>query len=336
MSNLKVNTLEAAAGNSIVTNSWIKCNSTPIQPNDLVNKQYVDSVLFSSSIGVQASYVDTQDQYYASLAGAKYVDKANGVTETISGAKTFSALPKCSLPPANPQDLSNKNYVDEMTAYSIGQANNIVQTAILQYQIGTIGPFMKIGLPQGTTGTLSQFTDPVAPFLTAVYVPTLDGEDGNTVLIQGINGISVTGSAGEETYNKILEVGGVAGVTAVTEIVNRVIIDGSQMTPVLIKFNGTLNTSGQVAVVGDRYINKSRGVSRVEQLTTGTYKIYFSKSFTDTNYVVTGCAGSGVGNEVDGFEVYEYDTGYVTVRTSGNVGGAPADLAFVNVAIHAI
>jgi hypothetical protein len=334
MSNLKVNTIEAAAGNSILSNSWIRCNTIPVQPNDLANKQYVDSILTSSNIGVQAVYVDTQDQYYASLADAKFMDKANNITETVSGIKTFNKLPKCTLVPAGSEDLTNKAYVDEMTAYSIAQANAFTTNAVVQYQISSIGPFLKLQLPQSATGSLASFTDPVAPFLTAVYVPSVDGADGGATIIQGINGISVTGSADEETYNKVIEIGGTPSVTSVTEIVNRVIIDGSQMVPVLIKFNGTLNTS-QAVGAGDRYINKSRGVDRVEQLTTGTYKIWFTKQFGDTNYVVTGSAGSGVGNEVDAFEVYEYNTQWVTVRTSGSAGGSPADLPYVNVAIHA-
>ena len=334
MSNLKVNTLEAAAGNSILTNSWIRCNATPIQPNDLANKQYVDSILTSSNVGVQAAYVDSQDQYYANLADAKYMDKANNITETITGLKTFNKLPKCTLVPSGPEDMSNKAYVDEMSAYSVAQANAYTNSAIVAYQIGTIGPFLKLLLPQATTGPLASFTDPVAPFLTATFIPSVDGQDGGTTIIQGINGISITGSSDEETYNKVIEIGGTPSVTSVTEVVNRVIIDGSQMVPVLIKFNGTLNTS-QAVGSGDRYINKARGVNRVEQLTTGTYKIWFTKSFADTNYVVTGSAGSGVGTEVDAFEVYEYNTQWVTVRTSGSAGGSPADLPYVNVAIHA-
>jgi hypothetical protein len=225
MSNLKVNTIEAQSGSSIVSNSTIKCNVPPANPNDLTNKQYVDSILTASGIGVNALYVNTQDQYYANLAQTNYVDKVNAVSETITGTKTFTLAPKCSQLPGTLDSLTNRTYVDTADNATLASAQAYTNSQISTINIATTGMFLKVGVPGAVTGASASYTDPVAPNLTAKFTPFLYGADNGYFIIEGKNGASVTGSNSTESFNKIIG----TGVTAVTEVVNRVIIDANSL-----------------------------------------------------------------------------------------------------------
>jgi hypothetical protein len=225
MSNIKVNTIEAQSGNSIVSNSFIKFNAAPISPNDLANKGYVDSILTASGIGVQALYVDTQDQFYASQADAKFVDKANGLSETITGTKTFTKTPICTVEPATLNELTNRSYVDNQDASTLSQANAYTNSQVSSILVSSSTPFNKVSIPQGVTGSNAFYTDPVAPNLTARDTNFLYGTNSNYFVLEGINGLTITGSDEEETFNRVTG----NTVAEVTENVNRIKIDANSL-----------------------------------------------------------------------------------------------------------
>lgn len=229
MSNLKVNTIEAAAGSSIVTNSYIKCNLPPAAINDLVNKQYVDASI-SSIPTTSTFYVDSQNQLYATQADAKYVNKADNVSETILGVKTFNSTPKMGVNAAtiSPEDVANKTYVDQQSASTLSTANSYTNSQVATALLNSTN-FSKISIPQAVTGPNALYTDPVNGLVARDFY-FMYANDSNYFTLEGVNGLTITGSVQEETFNKITgEVNGVATVETVTETVNRVRIDANSL-----------------------------------------------------------------------------------------------------------
>lgn len=225
MSNIKVNTIEANSGNSIVSNSYIKCGLPPIQSNDLVNKQYVD--LSIASIPTTSTfYVDAQNELFATQAAARFVDKATNVSETILGTKTFSNTPKFgeSATVTTPDDITNKTYVDAQDATILSQANAYIDLQVASV-IGSTVAYVKVSVPDGVTGAGAFYTDPVAPFLTARNPNFVYANDSNYFTLEGRNGISITASYDDETFNRVQG----DGVTSVTETVNRIIFDANSL-----------------------------------------------------------------------------------------------------------
>jgi len=224
MSNIKVNTIEANSGSSIVSNSYIKCGLPPVQGNDLVNKQYVDTAI-SSIPTTSTFYVDTSAANVAAASALKFVDKASNVSETILGTKTFNSVPKfgVSATVTSSEDFTNKGYVDTGDATVLNQANAYTNNQISAV-VSASSSFAKISVPNGVTGANALYTDPVNG-LVAKDPYFLFANDSNYFTLEGRNGISITASAQDETFNRVSG----TTVSAVTETVNRVIFDANSL-----------------------------------------------------------------------------------------------------------
>jgi hypothetical protein len=77
----------------------INCTAeTPVNPTSIVNKNYADN---------------------------NFLDRANNLTQSINGAKTFNSIITCGVAPVNPNDITNKEYVDGMPIHQILNTDNI-------------------------------------------------------------------------------------------------------------------------------------------------------------------------------------------------------------------
>jgi hypothetical protein len=133
------------------------------------------------------------------------------------------------LVPSGPEDLTNKEYVDSQKGAAVIESNLYTDTQISAFQISQIGPYYRFFVTSAITGASASFTDPVTNLTARGYYTLYADTGGGAVFFDGINGISITASDDEETYNKVIEIDGVPGVTSATEIVNRIIIDAKAL-----------------------------------------------------------------------------------------------------------
>ena len=107
-----------------------------IDANVSDNTDLLFGIKASSTLGAYDSQYFTRffrqsSSTYGGIAGTNISGNANPVkyvlatnSSTISGTKTFSAIPKCSVTPTGSTDLVNKDYVDNM----VGNINTVLAT----------------------------------------------------------------------------------------------------------------------------------------------------------------------------------------------------------------
>ena len=267
MSDLKVNSLEAAAGGFIVSRSVIKCNTPPIDNNDLTNKTYVDSMLSSVSSGaVNTGYVDTRDQFYYDKVSQNFVDKTNSISEIITGVKTFQDSPLCSAQPSALSSLTNKEYVDQEIGLGVNQSKAYVDAQIEATILSTAESIKKIILPDQSV----VYTDPITS--TSYTGPAQVLGDGVTpIAFLGKNGISITGGTAIVAFTKQ------PGSVLVESEVNTITIDNKTGW---IVFNGA---GGLISRSGSNMAVRKDG--------TGTYIITHSAAGGTSAAILTSFSG---------------------------------------------
>jgi hypothetical protein len=264
MSDLKVNSLEAAAGGFIVSRSVIKCNTPPIDNNDLTNKTYVDSMLSSVSSGaVNTGYVDTRDQFYYDKVSQNFVDKTNSISEIITGVKTFQDSPLCSAQPSAMSSLTNKEYVDQEIGLGVNQSKAYVDAQIEATILSTAEAIKKIVLPDQSV----VYTDPITS--TSYTGPAQVLGDAPIAMI-GKSGISITGGTAIVAFTK-------PGVGLVEYEVNTITIDNKTGW---IVFNGA-----------GGLISRSGSNMAVRKDSTGTYIITHSAAGGTSAAILTSFSG---------------------------------------------
>lgn len=307
MSDLKVNSLEAAAGAFIVSRSVIKCNTPPIDNNDLTNKTYVDSMLSSVSSGaVNTGYVDTRDQFYYDKVSQNFVDKTNSISEIITGVKTFQDSPLCFAQPSAMSSLTNKEYVDQEIGLGVNQSKAYVDAQIEATILSTAESIKKIVLPDQSV----VYTDPIT---STSYTGPAEVLGDAPIAIIGKSGISITGGTAIVAFTK-------PGGVLVESEVNTITIDNKTGW---IVFNGA-----------GGLISRSGSNMAVRKDNTGTYIITHSAAGGTSAGILTSFSGRVSGALVTTPQIIARNTGITGVEVitrSGTVNTDFGDLITVQI-----
>jgi hypothetical protein len=201
MSEIKVNKISSENSGPIVAGNIIKCDVAARDDNDLVNLGYVRQTL-GSGIGVSQTYVDGQDQFYATQAGRNFVYKNGNVNETVTGIKTFTATPKTSDSPDLGEDITNKAYVDLRDSSTLRSANQYTDSKIGGGALG----FDSVEVDGWIGVDASGITEDNQ--LTPDWSQTLTFTGANGIIVRGSTGTQVrtdfeTGLTYSETYNRL-------------------------------------------------------------------------------------------------------------------------------------
>jgi len=189
----------------------------------------------------------------------------------------------------SPEDVANKTYVDQQSAATLSTANSYTNSQVTTALLNSID-FSKISIPQAVTGSNAFYTDPVNGLVARDFY-FMYANDSNYFTLEGVNGLTITGSVEEETFNKITgEVDGVATVTEVTEIVNRVRIDANSLGHSQVwtnvaasRVSGTsyTNTTTRPIMVMVRPNIDSAGVTCTTTIVVGEITIYSNNYSTE-------------------------------------------------------
>jgi len=307
MSDLKVNSLEAAAGGFIVSRSVIKCNTPPIDNNDLTNKTYVDSMLSSVSSGaVNTGYVDTRDQFYYDKVSQNFVDKTNSISEIITGVKTFQNSPLCSAQPSAMSSLTNKEYVDQEIGLGVNQSKAYVDAQIEATILSTAEAIKRIVLPDQSV----VYIDPITS--TSYTGPAQVLGDAPIAMI-GKSGISITGGTAIVAFTK-------PGGVLVQSEVNTITIDNKTGWIVFNSAGGLISRSGSNMAVRRDNI--------------GVYKITHSAAGGTSAAILTSFSGRVSGSLVNTPQIIAWNsgiTGVAVITRSGTVNTDFDDLITVQI-----
>jgi len=298
MSDLRVNSLEALAGGSIISRSVIKCNTPPSASNDLTNKNYVDTALSAVSSGAaNPSYVDIRDKFYYDQVTANFVKKTETISETISGVKTFQQSPLCFETPSTNTALTNKSYVDGSVSAGVLESKSYVDSQIQSFNLSTTDVIRKIVLPNQSvvyTDSTTQltYTGPAAVF------------GDNPIAMVGKNGVSVTGGTAIVSYTK-------PGNNLVQEEVNVITID-NKTSWIAFDKNGTLR-------------NRSSSNISVFKENVGNYMITHNAVGGTSVCVSTSFSGRIAGNIQPQPFIVARATGITGVRVTTKSGTVDTD-----------
>jgi len=249
MSEIKVNKISSENSGPIQAANIIKCDVAARDDNDLVNLGYVRQTL-GSGIGVSQTYVDGQDQSYATQAGKTFVYKNGNVNETVTGIKTFTATPKTSDSPDLGEDITNKAYVDLRDSSILRSANQYTDSKIGGGALGfdSVEVDGWIGVDASGITEDNQLTPDWAQTLT----------------FTGANGIIVRGSTGTQVKTDFE-----TGLTY-SETYNRLTIDGSGVGSVGV---GQTWTNQSRSINGTAYTNQTSKPIMVSVATTSTSNV---------------------------------------------------------------
>jgi hypothetical protein len=300
MSDLKVNSLEAAAGGFIISRSVIKCNTPPSDNNDLTNKTYVDSALSVVSSGaVNTGYVDTRDQFYYDQVSQNFVNKTNSISEIITGVKTFQDSPLCSVQPSTASSLTNKQYVDQEIGLGVNQSKAYVDAQLEATLLSTADAIKKIVLPNQSV----VYTDPDTGQTYTGPAEVL-GDGSTPIAMIGKSGISITGGTAIVAFTK-------PGGVLVESEVNTITIDNRTSW---IVFNG----------VGG-LISRSGSNMEVSRTSNGTYTITHSAVGGTSAGILTSFSGRVSGSIVTTPQILARNTGITGVQIITRSGTVATD-----------